>query len=400
MASVRDGVRGVVGRYRRYRRAGGRARSWVPDVGFATGVCAVAFASLALSDEPAVRAVDVGAYGLLAGGSALLLLRRRQPVAVLAAVAVVALMSFALGYPGGPPTVVLMAAIYAAAAAGRQAWTWSAVGLFAGVGSVYRALVEGDPLVTIALNSALFVLVALLGDAVSSRRALRGEAAARLRHAEEERERDAQRRVLDERLRIARELHDVMAHTLSTVTVQAGAAADSLDERPEAARTAVATIRGSTRQAMSELRATVSVLRDGDQRSGLAPTPGLVDLPPLIESVEHAGLTVALHVEAGERPLPAAAELTAYRLVQEALTNVVRHAGAATATVVVAREGDTLVVTIDDDGCGTAAVSQPGFGLQGMRERAEAVGGWLRAGPRAQGGFRVGADLPVGELTR
>ena len=400
MASARDGIGGASRRPWGHFANGGWTRSWMPDAAFAAAVCAVAFGSLALSDEPAARAVDVGAYGLLATGAAALVLRRRRPVAVLTTVAGVALVSFALGYPGGPPTVVLMAAIYAAAAAARQPWAWAAVALFAGMGSTYRALFEGDPLVSIALNSALFVLVALLGDAVASRRALREEAAARVARAEEERERDAQRRVLDERLRIARELHDVMAHTISTVTVQAGAAADSLDDQPEAARTAVEAIRDSTRQAMSELRATVSVLRDGDQPSPLAPTPRLVDLPSLVASVQHAGLTVDLQVEAGPLPLPAAVELTGYRLVQEALTNVVRHAGAATATVVIVREGDRLLVTVDDDGRGIGAASQPGFGLQGMRERAEAVGGQLHAGPRTHGGFRVRADLPVEEPTQ
>ncbi|QBI18853.1 sensor histidine kinase [Egibacter rhizosphaerae] len=300
-----------------------------------------------------------------------------------------------VGYPGGPVTVVLMAAIYVVAAAGQRRWAWLAAALFAGGGAVFRAVVEGDPLVSIALNSALFVLVALLGDAVYSRRALRQEVQARLRQVDVEREREAQRRVIDERMRIARELHDVMAHTIATVTVQAGVATDSLDDRSEDTRTALQTIRGSARQAMAELRATVSVLRDGDDPSPLAPAPALADLPALVESAGQDGLRIDLHAAAAGDALPATTELTAYRIVQEAVTNVIRHAGATSAVITVDQRGGQLEIIVDDDGRGSDGTGSVGYGLQGMRERAEAVGGRLHAGPRADGGFRVHAHLPT-----
>ena len=386
---------------------GSRARAWVAaavpatvpptvlDVIVAAGVCAVSMLALAASDEPGSRAVGPGAYGLLVAAALPLVFRRRWPAGALGAVAAVTLVSFGMGYPGGPVTVVLMAAIYDAAAAGHRRWGWLAAALFAGVGAVFRALVEGDALVSIALNSALFVLVALLGDAVYSRRALRQEVQARLRRADAEREREAQRRVLDERMRIARELHDVMAHTIATVTVQAGVATDSLDHSPEVTRTALQTIRDSARHAMGELRATVSVLRDGDQPSPLVPAPGLADLSALVESVGRDGLRVDLHAAAGIRPLAPAMELTAYRIVQEALTNVLRHADATSAVISVDQRSRELEITVDDDGCGSNGDGSVGYGLQGMRERAEAVGGRLHAGPRADGGFRVRAHLPI-----
>lgn len=389
------------------RARGSRARAWVAAAGPATvpptvfdalvaaGVCAVSILALAASDEPGSRAVDPGAYALLVAAALPLVSRRRWPAGALGAVAAVTLVSFGMGYPGGPVTVVLMAAIYVAAAAGHRRWAWLATALFAGAGAVVRALVEGDPLVSIALNSALFVLVALLGDAVYSRRALRHEVQARLRRADAEGEREAQRRVLDERMRIARELHDVMAHTIATVTVQAGVATDSLDGRPEDTRTALQTIRDSARQAMAELRATVTVLRDGDHPSPLTPAPGLADLPALVRSAGQDGLRIHLHAAAGDGALPAATELTAYRIVQEAVTNVIRHADATSAVITVDQRGGKLEITVDDDGRGSNGAGSVGYGLQGMRERAEAVGGRLHAGPRAEGGFRVHAHLPT-----
>lgn len=389
------------------RARGSRAQAWVAaampatvpptvlDVLVAAGVCAVSLLALAASDEPGSRAVDTGAYALLMVAALPLAFRRRWPAAALGAVAAVTLISLGMGYPGGPVTVVLMAAIYVAAAAGHRRWAWLAAALFAGVGAVFRALVEGDALVAIALNSALFVLVALLGDAVYSRRALRQEVQARLRRADAERERQAQRRVLDERMRIARELHDVMAHTIATMTVQAGVAADSLDDSPEDTRKALQKIRHSARQAMAELRATVTVLRDGDHPSPLVPAPGLADLSALVESAGRDGLRVDLHAAAGIGPLAAATELTAYRIVQEAVTNVIRHADATSAVISVDQRNGELEITVDDDGCGCNGDGSVGHGLQGMRERAEAVGGRLHAGPRADGGFRVHAHLPT-----
>lgn len=369
----------------------------VVDALAAAGVGAVSVAALLLADEPGARSADGGAYALLVAAAVPLVLRRRWPRAVLGVVAGAAIVSFALGYPGGPVTIPLMAAIYVTAAAGQRWWAWLAATLFAGVGAVVRGVVEGDPLVSVALNSALFVLVALLGDAVDSRRALRREVDARLRRAEAEREREAQRRVRDERTRIARELHDVMAHTIATMTVQAGAAADALDDSPEEARTALCTINDSGRQAMGELRATVSLLRDGPQPTPRPPAPGLAELPALVDAAAGEGLATSLCSTVDDQRLPAATQLTVYRIVQEALTNVIRHAHASAVTVSVDPHAGEVVVAVDDDGRGAAANDDDGFGLQGMRERAEALGGRLTAGPGTAGGYRVEARLPNGD---
>jgi signal transduction histidine kinase len=249
-------------------------------------------------------------------------------------------------------------------------------------------------------QASLLVTLLLLGDAVRSRRAWQSEVRERLARADAEREREASRRVEQERLRIARELHDVMAHTISVISVQAGVAADVLDDAPDAARQALGEIRTASREAMAELQATVGVLREGDgQAAPRAPTPGLGQLDDLLEAARRGGLRVETVVAGQPRPLPPAIDLTAYRILQESLTNVARHARATTATVAVRYEPDGVVLEVCDDGRGAAARAdsgQGGYGLAGMAERAAAVGGRLEAGPGPAGGFRVWSSLPAG----
>ena len=249
-------------------------------------------------------------------------------------------------------------------------------------------------------QASLLVTLLLLGDAVRSRRAWHSEVRERLARAAAEREREAARRVEQERLRIARELHDVMAHTISVISVQAGVATDVLDDAPDAARQALGEIRTASREAMGELRATVGVLREGDgQAAPRAPTPGLSQLDDLLEAARRGGLRVETVVAGQPPPLPPAIDLTAYRILQESLTNVARHARATTATVAVRYEPDGIVLEVCDDGRGAAsqaAGGQGGYGLAGMAERAAAVGGRLEAGPGPAGGFRVWSSLPAG----
>ncbi|MFC7327224.1 sensor histidine kinase [Marinactinospora rubrisoli] len=221
--------------------------------------------------------------------------------------------------------------------------------------------------------------------------------AARLEHA-----RDAHARAVlaEERSRIARELHDVVAHHVSVMTVQATAGRRVIDRSPERARQALEDIEETGRQAMSEMRRIVGVLRtSGSGATGRGPQPGLADLPDLLGQVRETGVSVTLHTQGAARPLPPGLELTVYRVVQESLTNVLKHAGPdATAAITLRFEPGAVSVGVEDDGAGPAATDrggdEPGHGLLGMRERVSLFGGDLEVGPRPGGGFAVHARIP------
>ena len=248
----------------------------------------------------------------------------------------------------------------------------------------------------------VLALAIMLGDAVRSRRALAAETAERLRVAHEEREAEAARRVAEERLRIARDLHDTVAHSLATITVQAGSALHVLGDRDEKLRTALTAIRETSKDALREMRATLGQLRRGTPDGGIPVAPGGLDrLPALRDAVTAAGAPVTIAVEGDQRPLPPAVDEVAYRILQESLTNVLRHAGpAARATVRLCYEPAALGISVVDDGAGASAAPDgnglgAGQGLTGMAERAAAVGGEVTAGPRGDGGFEVSARLPI-----
>ncbi|MCT9081615.1 sensor histidine kinase [Streptomyces fulvoviolaceus] len=258
---------------------------------------------------------------------------------------------------------------------------------------------------------AAFPLVAgVLGHSVQNRRAYLAAVEERARRAEESRDSEARRRVAEERVRIARELHDLVAHQITLANAQATVAAHLFDTRPEQTRKSLKELVETTGHALDELRATVGLLRQsGDAAAPAEPAPGLSRLPTLLESFRRAGLEVSVHQEGTARPLPPGVDLTAYRIIQEALTNVTKHAGTATARVRLAWNRDRLTITVADDGGGTrttpteptgpsaptALDRPPGYGLIGMRERATAVGGDLSAGRRPEGGFLVSAQLPL-----
>ncbi len=206
----------------------------------------------------------------------------------------------------------------------------------------------------------------------------------------------AQRRASDERLRIAQELHDVLAHNISLINVQAGVALHLLDERPDQARPALRAIRDASKDALGELRSVLDILRAGGA-APRAPTAGLADLDALVARTRGTGLDVEVAAPDGLDGLPAGVDLAAFRIVQEGLTNVVRHAHATRATVRLTRSPGELVVEVDDNGRGPTGpgVDGDGRGLAGMRERARALGGSLEAGPRPGRGFRVRATLPL-----
>ena len=254
----------------------------------------------------------------------------------------------------------------------------------------------------VASNFIIFGTVWLIGDNLQTRRAYVASLQERAEQAEATRVAEAERAVAEERARIARELHDVVAHSMSVMVVQAGAARRVLDANPAQAADALQTIEATGRDALAEMRRLLGVLRDDRSSASLAPQPSLRELPSLISQVSEAGLAVTLATEGAPRELPAAVGLSAYRIVQEALTNALKHAGPAASAVITVRYRDSEVeVEVADDGRGASAAAigngSSGHGLLGMRERAGLFGGELTAGPRAGGGFVVRARLPVAE---
>lgn len=248
-----------------------------------------------------------------------------------------------------------------------------------------------------AFNMTLFSGAWLAGQVVQARAsATEARLAEAVGRAEAHRQQEA-RAVAEERLRLAQELHDVVAHSMSVIAVQAGMGAHVIDERPDEAKEALAAISDTSRKTLQEMRRLLGVLRDDEGGRSHAPAPGLDELPTLVDEVRKAGVDVTLSMEGEPGHVPHGVELSAYRLVQEGLTNVIKHAGPAAATVTVRYEPTEVLVEVADDGRGAAAVDGGGHGLRGVRERVAVWGGTFDAGPRAGGGFRVTARLPFGE---
>jgi signal transduction histidine kinase len=340
---------------------------------------------------------------VLLAGCGTLVFRRRWPRAVLAATVVCALCYFVVGPSHGPATFVVVVAMYTVTLAvdRRTALVLGgAATVVLAVGNVVLAGGNGvDP--NSLLNIVAIGLAFALGDAVRNRRAYLAEAMERARRAEESREQEARRRVAEERLRIARDLHDVVAHHIALINVQAGVGAHLLDSDPEQARIALTHIRRASRSALDELSATVGLLRQPDDpRAPTDPIVGLARLDELIAGLAGCGLRVDREVTGTVAELPTALDVTAYRIVQEALTNVHKHARTDSARLRLGVAAGTIRIVVDDDGAAAGKADQhpptvAGHGVLGMRERAAAVGGSLSAGPRAGGGFRVEALLPV-----
>jgi signal transduction histidine kinase len=356
-----------------------------------TGVVQVLLTLGASRNQPDRQPLDLLAFLLLAVGPVALLWRWRSPAGVLGVVMASSVLYFALGYPYGPAWLALIVAFWTAVTGGarRAAWITAFVGLAAYF--VLSAQLDRVPPATAATIAAhlgwLLLVLAVAEVAMASRQ--RRQAAERSR-AEEER-----RRAGEERMRIARELHDVLAHNISLINVQAGVALHLMDEQPGQSRSALVAIKQASNDALGELRSVLDVLRQGDEAPPRAPASGLASLDRLVAGAEATGLPVNTRVEGTPRPLPAGTDLAAFRIVQESLTNVTRHAGPASATVLVRYGADDLTVQVDDDGKGPAANGAGGNGIRGMRERVAALGGELTAGPRPGGGFRVRARLPL-----
>jgi signal transduction histidine kinase len=331
-----------------------------------------------------------------------LLWRRGHPRAVVAFTAVCAGVSGGLGYVINPLLLLpVIVALYELTVRTPQktarAYCLAVIALV-----VLTALLSDhndQPWTDKTIPTAFWIAMPVVqGSAVRARRAYLNAVRTRADHAERTREEEARHRVAEERVRIARELHDVVAHHMALAHAQAGTAAHLTRSRPEQAEKILTDLTGTTASALRELEATVGLLRRPDEPDdSLEPAPGLGRLPELVSAFASAGLQVVVTVDGEERPLSPGVDLTAFRIVQEALTNVAKHAGARTAQVRLAYIHDRLTLTVSDDGGATAPPPAPGgrFGLIGMRERAQSAGGRLQAGHRPEGGFAVTAELPI-----
>ncbi|GAA1364575.1 histidine kinase [Streptomyces beijiangensis] len=342
---------------------------------------------------------------LIAIGAGALVFRRRAPMTVLAVTCLVTAVELVFAVPPAPVAMSAVVALYSIASRTDRPTTWRVGLLTMAVLTAFAMGFSAAPWYS-QENLGIFAwtgMAAAAGDAVRSRRAFVDAIRERAERAERTREEEARRRVAEERLRIARDLHDVVAHHIALVNVQAGVAAHVMDKRPDQAKEALAHVREASRSALNELRATVGLLRQsGDPEAPTEPAPGLAVLDALVDTFRNAGLPVEVARTDAPVGLPAAVDLAAYRIIQEALTNVQKHAGeGAKAEVSVVRVDRCVEVTVLDDGAGTGREDAPapgeggGHGLIGMRERATALTGSCSAGPRYGGGFRVHAILPV-----
>ncbi|SIQ81670.1 sensor histidine kinase [Micromonospora avicenniae] len=365
-------------------------RAGVRDWAIAVCVAAVLLV-VGLSENRSATDVDPLGYVLLVAGGLALAARRRAPVPVLAATGVCAVGYQAVGFE--VPAVAFLFAVYAAVRAGHRVVTVVAAVMTLAALPLAALALPPDMPVGEALARARGVLeLAWLVAAGAAGEALR-QAERRADEAERTREETARRRADEERLHIARELHDSLTHQISIIKVQAEVAVHLARKRGEPVPEALLAIRDAGREATRELRATLEALRD----DGEAPSHGLDQLPELVERARSTGLDATLTIEGRRHDVPAAVGRTAYRVVQESLTNIARHAAAASASVRVDYRPDAIAIRVDDDGKAMPDTApMPGVGLLGMRERVTALGGRLRAEPRNEGGFTVHAELPFG----
>jgi signal transduction histidine kinase len=348
----------------------------------------------------ATHHVGVGGSLLLVGAAMALALRRRWPRVAYAVSLACATAYLLVGNPPGPILVAPFLGLVVVLGATRSLpiWIVSALGGAAVLSAAHGAVYGWSW--PVALFAGVWVsLAAVAGIALDARRRFLRESRARAEATQRSREEEARRRMVEERLRIAREMHDVIGHSLAVISLQAGVAEHLLASRPEEALKAVTAIRGVSKQALTELRSELAALRgEGLSDSDRRPTPGLSAVPALVAQMGDAGLRIDLELPRRNDKVPEIVSTAAYRIVQESLTNVARHAGTgASATVRAVLEPDRLELEILDDGTGASEPSREGGGLQGMRERVAALAGGFSAGRRPEGGFRVWASLPLGE---
>jgi signal transduction histidine kinase len=380
------------------RLGGAAARRWATDAAIAVVVIAIEVgATLASAHWHHGQATaGIATYVLLAIGGASLIARRRYPVGVLAVTLAVAI------WPGAASQahliwLALIVAFFTAVQARQRAAAIASL-VIGYVASVWPPWLIGSPGHASAGFAVWLAVLLLFLLAVAEVIRARGQRTAALEHSHQE---ELRRRAGEERMRIARDLHDVVAHNISVINVQANTALHLMDRQPDRARSALTTINEVSGQALVELRSVLGVLRAVDEGAPRTPAPGLARLGDLADTAAAAGLAVRVE-ESGERvPLPADVDLAAYRIVQEALTNSARHSGGTKAIIRIVYGKDALVIEVDDDGARRPPGGLPGqpygtgSGIAGMTERAAALGGTLQARPRPSGGFAVQARLPL-----
>ncbi|NJK44899.1 MAG: sensor histidine kinase [Pleurocapsa sp. SU_196_0] len=341
-------------------------------------------------NQPERRVLDTGALALLIAGAATLVFRRRYPGGVLLAANAITLLYLLLNYPKGPFFLTTIIAFFTSVMHGRRLIAWAVLAaefaLFPWLPHLLGNEPAPTPISMFGLAGWLLVL-ATVAEIVHIRQQ-------RVMRAREE---ETRRRASEERLRIARELHDVLGHNISLVSLQAGVALHLMDKQPEHARIALSVIRDASKEALRELRSVLEVLRQVQETAPRTPSQGLSSLDDLVARASEAGLQVRTAVHGGLEGLPASVDLAAFRIVQEALTNVMRHSGQTAASVSVTRDERELTLRIDNEVSNTSWCDEisAGQGILGMQERAAALGGMVEAEPRLEGGFRVFARLPL-----
>jgi signal transduction histidine kinase len=373
--------------------------TWRGDLALPLGVGVIQLAAGALSSwhHHPLGGLSPVDWALLVVGPVALVARRRHPVGVLCVA-----LAVTLGPSGSRAAYLsLVVAFFVAATQGHRRAAWASIA----VGFVWSAwlgpLAYGTKMASAMSALVLGAWLVVLGMAAEGVRMTRQ----RRSDAHAAREVEAHRRASDERLRMARDLHDVIGHNISLINFQAGVGLDLWDKQPEQAHAALTAIKAVSKEALGELRAMLGAFRQDEEEAPRSPVPGLARLGELVELTKAAGLAVSADVEGSPRALPAGVDLAAYRIVQESLTNVARHAPRARATVRVAYGRDEVVVEILNDGPSPGhdgpargrddPVAGTGSGIAGMRERAVALGGDLAAGPEPGGGFAVVAHLPI-----
>ncbi len=386
-----------------YSKLRGIAKNHVLVIDASTAL-AIAVLLAAVSIGGAIRdgrpiSSGMGAAVLAAIVALPLALRRRNPFLALAGTLLLTILAFALSTPTPPVMLPIAVALYTVGAGGHRRGSLTAVGAaITAIVLIRLVFAGGDTLAEEMVRDVAWVLGATaLGFAVASRRAYVEEFRQRAAEAERTREEEAQRRVNEERLRIARDVHDGVAHALASISLQASAAAAVIDSDPDGAREALHQIRGASVSALAELRATLGVLRQ-PSNPGASIVPTVEQLAGLADILRAGGVEVSVSRQGGVGDVPVEVGNIAYRILQEALTNVLRHSGARHADVVMRYDPSVLTISVVDDGAGPRqdASRRAGYGITGMRERAEAVGGLLEAGPGTSGGFVVRAELPLG----
>jgi signal transduction histidine kinase len=346
---------------------------------------------------------SLAGYAIAGAMGAALVVRRRWPIASFAVIACAGAFQFVLDVPAQGFDVALVISLYTVASTRSRREALIAFGVVE-AGAISAAIWwSNEPGRAIFGPAVLAVAAVLLGDRMRLRRAYLDELEERAARLELERDQQAQIAAAAERSRIARELHDVVAHSLSVMVAQADGASYAIDSDLAKAKGAILSVAQTGRDALTEMRRLLGVLREDDAGTGVAPQPGVEQLGELVDSVRRAGLPVRLTLAGSPRPLARGMELTVYRIVQEALTNTLKHGGANPHAWVTIDYGDAAVeLRIEDDGVGVGALvpsvdgaAERGQGLVGMRERAAVYGGSVVAGPRAGGGFRVRARLPL-----